>query len=128
MKIVQDQNKIRRLHAKLKRSLDKYKSEDLQVLTGHKGNSYYVDAAYSKELNIWWDIAGIVEGNSGERFWNAFGIGRPRENKLAHIICEINYPNGGINKRVAAAWVEENGEYVLIHSGKIGGGRKGIGA
>ena len=126
MKLITDRKEIERLHNKLVSSLNQYKTEDIRVLTGHMGESLHVDASYSEELNIWWNID-IVEGNSGERYWNAFGIGKPKPNKLAYIICEINYPTSGINKRVAATWVKEAGEYVLLHSGKIGGGRKGIG-
>ncbi|MCH8903148.1 MAG: hypothetical protein IIA45_04465 [Bacteroidetes bacterium] len=126
MRIVGNQQEIKNLHKRLVRSLDKFKSEGINILTGHKGESLRVDAHYSEELNIWWSF-GEAEGKSGRRYWNAFGLGRPTKNRLVNIICEINYPFNGINKRVAAAWLEDEGEHVLIHSGKIGGGRAGIG-
>ncbi|WP_298308617.1 hypothetical protein [Flavobacterium sp.] len=126
MKLVTDKKEVLKLHNKLVDSLAQYVSEEINVLTGHIGNSLHVNAYYSQELNIWWYFD-ISEGKSGVRYWNAFGIGKPKENKLSNIICEINYPLEGINKRVAAVWVKEGNEYVLLHSGKIGGGRKGIG-
>lgn len=126
MKLITERKEIEKLHKRLVSSLNNYKTEDIRVLTGHMGDSLYVDASYSDQLNIWWYFD-ISEGKSGERYWNAFGIGKPKENKLSNIICEINYPTEGINKRVAAIWIKDADEYILLHSGKIGGGRKGIG-
>jgi hypothetical protein len=127
MKVIKNKRMIKMLHNKFIKALEVYKSEEIIALTGHKGNSYHKKVSYSKELDIWWDMGGISQGNSGDRFWNAFGIGKPVPKKLANIICEINYPTEGINKRVAAVWVQDKDEYILLHSGKIGGGRKGIG-
>jgi hypothetical protein len=91
------------------------------------GNSFEKDVLYSKELDIWWDTGDFSDGKSGTRYWNAFGIGKPKPKKLAPIICEINYPLKGINKRIAANWVEDGNDFLLVHSGKIGGGRKNVG-
>lgn len=126
MKLITEKIEIKKLQKKLESSLGQYATEKISVLTGHMGNSLHVDAFYSEELNIWWYFD-ISEGKSGVRYWNAFGIGKPKVNKLSNIICEINYPIEGINKRVAVVWVKEGNEYVLLHSGKIGGGRVGIG-
>ncbi len=44
------------------------------------------------------------------------------------ITCEINFPVSGINRRVGGAFTsDEAGEIVVVHRGKIGGGRQGIG-
>ncbi len=61
------------------------------------------------------------------KHWNGFGIGRPKEGRVNSIVCEINFPYEGINRRIAGAFGKENDEIVLLHRGKIGGGRKGIG-
>ena len=68
-------------------------------------------------------MGGKCSGKSGIRYWNAFGIGKPIPGKLAHIICEINYPESGLNSRVAANWVKDGNDILLVHNGKIGGGR-----
>ena len=127
MKVIQNQRTIKRLHNRLMKSMDTFKTEEIIALTGHKGNSFHKTVAYSQELDIWWNMEDVADGKSGERYLNTFGIGKPKENRLTHIICEINYPTSGINKKVAAAWIKEEGEYILVHSGKIAGGRKGIG-
>ncbi|WP_116787004.1 hypothetical protein [Flavobacterium psychrotrophum] len=126
MNIITNKAEIKRLQQKLESSLSRYATEEITVLTGHKGNSLRVTAFYSEELNMWWYFT-ISEGRSGARYWNAFGTGKPKENKLSNIVCEINYPVEGINKRVAAVWMKDAGENILLHSGKIGGGRIGVG-
>lgn len=127
MKQITSQQEILKLHEKLKKSLDRHKSEDIETIVGHMGNSNGITVSYSKELNIWWAFDGIAEGKSGHRYWNAFGIHKPEKGVIQNIVCEINYPTSGINTRVAAAWVKEDKNYMLLHSGKIGGGRKGVG-
>ena len=47
MRIVGNQQEIKNLHKRLVRSLDKFKSEGINILTGHKGESLRVDAHYS---------------------------------------------------------------------------------
>ena len=129
MILITNKAEIKKLHKKLISQLSIFTTRKIDALTGHKGNSITTEVCYSKELNIWWDMSldGLVEGKSGKRYWNAFGIDEPIPNKLSNIVCEINYPEEGINKRVAANWVKEGNDYLLVHSGKIGGGRIGIG-
>lgn len=127
IRVLTAQNEIKRQHNKLIALLQHYADEEILALTGHMGNSFNKEVKYSKELDIWWDMGGFSEGNSGVRYWNAFGIGKPEPNKLAHIVCEINYPLEGINKRIAANWVKDGKDMLLVHNGNIGGGRKGIG-
>jgi len=127
MKVLVDKKDIEKQHQAFIKKLDKFKSERIIARTGHKGHSFDAEVCYSKELNIWWYFKGTDPGKSGVRYWNAFGTGKPKPGKLVHIICEINYPESGINKKVAASWVKDGGDVLLVHSGNIGGGRKGIG-
>ena len=62
------------------------------------------------------------------RFWNAFGLD-PDEDAQNNIAVEINPPLDGINLRIGAgifAFDQDNSLF-LLHSGRIGGGREGIG-
>lgn len=79
--------------------------------------------SYLKKHNIW--CRGYKEEN---RFWNGFGIGEPLDGVNANITCEINFPFKGINRRIAGVFAEDvYGNEFVLHRGKIGGGRKGIG-
>lgn len=71
---------------------------------------------YSKELQ--------------SRYWNAFGLSeeRPQENSMMLIICEINPPIKGLDRKVQGAFAQDDkGHTWLLHRGRIGGGRPGIG-
>jgi len=64
-----------------------------------------------------------------KRYWNAFGLSEvaPRQNSMLPIVCEINPLLEGLDKRVQGAFARDNGHVWLLHRGKIGGGRPGIG-
>ncbi|WP_271729202.1 hypothetical protein [Aquimarina algiphila] len=126
MRLITNKEEVANLHQKLVKKLNAFSTKKIRALTGHKGSSLEIDVYYSDKLDIWW-INKFVEGKSGIRYWNAFGIGEPKPKRLAHIICEINYPKEGINRRVAANWIQDDNDFLLAHSGKIGGGRKGVG-
>ena len=77
---------------------------------------------FIQPLNFWIGLA-----DSGNRYWNALGIGNPF-NESAPIIAEFNPPKEGINRRISGVFLEnESGNIFLAHRGKVGGGRKGIG-
>ncbi len=57
-----------------------------------------------------------------------FGNDDPVGARMLNIVCEVNPPDDGINRRCAGLFVSDTASAVyLTHSGKIGGGRKGIG-
>jgi len=82
-----------------------------------------------------------VEWNAREGFWVSaeafpdaarwvifFGVDDPAQRRMMNIICEINPPKEGINRRCAGLFVRDtDGIIYFTHSGKIGGGREGIG-
>ncbi len=82
--------------------------------------------SYSNVLGIWWYTN--YAGKDSNRFWNIFGIDNPEVKQNVNIVCEINMPVSGINFRTAGLWAKDlNGNTFLLHSGKIGGGTKGVG-
>lgn len=47
---------------------------------------------------------------------------------MVSIVCEINPPRIGINRQCAGLFIRDStGSVYLAHSGKIGGGRAGVG-
>lgn len=66
--------------------------------------------------------------HAGNRYWCCFGPDDPRTVKDLGISCEINFAYEGVNRRVAGAFVkDDDGRVYVAHSGKVGGGRKGVG-
>ena len=77
---------------------------------------------------FWWDYSKL-EDESSPRHWNAFGLDEPAGDSTSlSIACEINFPLSDGTWSVAGAFAEdEHGEVYIVHSGKIGGGREGVG-
>jgi hypothetical protein len=62
------------------------------------------------------------------RYWCCFGTSDPAKADNLTIVGEINPTKEGINRRNAGMFlVDPDGAMYLAHSGKVGGGRKGIG-
>lgn len=95
---------------------------------GFPSGNWDTSVIYNK--NIWFSGYEIDEDNSSPRFWNGFGLAKElKKNKSNNIIVEINIPTNGINRSVSGFFAKNNetNEILLMHRGKIGGGRKGIG-
>lgn len=122
---ISDKTSLKKLQNKLINSFTKINSTSHIIRVGHMGGSWEEEVYYSDELNIWWLFKETSRGN--KRYWNAFGVGNPTiSNK--NIIVEINYPKSGIDNRIGGCWAkDEVNNFYLFHSGKIAGGRKGIG-
>jgi hypothetical protein len=84
------------------------------------------------QFNLYWhDDAGfwVVFGvEELSRYWCAYGTMDPKAHRSVDITCEINPPTEGIDRRCAGVFLKDSGSGLyLAHSGKVGGGRKGIG-
>ena len=95
------------------------------IIVGYKGGSDKHEAYWSKDLGIWW-----MTEKAENRYWNAFGVDEPKwhTTESHSITCEINPPFKGINRRIAGAFaIDAVGRICLLHRGRIGGGKEGIG-
>jgi hypothetical protein len=98
----------------------------------HERNLGYQGGA--EDHAFWWHPectppfwAVVTDPEGGNRFWNAFGT-RLQDSGSHSIIVEINPPKEGPNQRMAGAFVRDDaGHIYLAHSGKVGGGKEGIG-
>ena len=122
-KTVSDEKEIRRLHSIFSKKMENHLTERMTVHVGYKGENKLLEVSYSSDLNIWWTFQKL-----SDRHWNSFGVGIPSRKSNNSITCEINYSIQGFNTSLAGGFAaNEEGEVILIHSGRIGGGRKGIG-
>ena len=97
------------------------------VRIGYQGGSIEETAYWLGAESVWLASQVAPEGN---RFWNAFGTSEPNPGGTASITCEVNSPLEGVNRRVAGCFARAtaSGHTLLLHRGRIGGGRAGIGA
>ena len=124
LRIITSKKEIKFCQEELFHLLNKMMTGKSKLYIGSMGGGEEYLVTYSKNLGIWW-YKGISDNR--KRYWNAFGFGNSPETLTQDYFIEINYPIEGINKRVAAIWAQdEAGKIFLLHSGKMGGGKKGF--
>jgi hypothetical protein len=124
LKVVEDESAIRRHQRQFIRALRPLAEETIPVKLGHPGASVRARVSWSGRLGIWFFSRKI----GALRYWHAFGIGRPEGGANIPITCEINFPLCGIDRRTGGAFADDPaGRVFVVHRGKLGGGRKGIG-
>lgn len=99
----------------------------LNCTIGFPSGSWNTQIALNE--SIWFNSYLLDEDGATKRFWNGFGVSREiDQNKPNNITVEINIPFEGLNRSVAGAFAfDSEGEIYLLHRGRVGGGRKGIG-
>ena len=124
LKVIADQLAIKKHARQFIRKFKPFVDEQIKVKLGHQGASFPAKVSFSKKLGIWIFSHAIKD----VRYWNAFGIGKPQPGALLSITSEINFPWSGLDRKTGAAFAEDAwGNIFVIHRGKIGGGKKGIG-
>jgi hypothetical protein len=124
LKVVENEPAIRKYQRQFVRAFKALTEETILVKLGHPGASEKAKVAWSEGLGIWFFSRKVA----GTRYWNAFGIGKPEGGAATAITCEINFPLCGIDRRTGGAFAQDRaGRIFVVHRGKLGGGRKGIG-
>lgn len=130
LQIITDELEIRECQGELKTLLEKNLNLEGNYTIGFPGGNWDTSVIYNKKI---WFVGYEIEeseDNPSPRFWNGFGLAKQFEkNKSNDITVEINVPTNGINRRVSGFFAKNNktDEIFLMHRGKVGGGRKGIG-
>ncbi len=124
LKVIDDEMLIRKYAKLFARSFKPFTDESIKVKLGHQGASSQAKVSWSKKLGLWI----FSQATKEVRYWNAFGRSKPQAGGHVPITAEINFPWAGIDRKTGAAFARDawNRTYV-IHRGKIGGGKKGIG-
>jgi hypothetical protein len=120
---VTDRSEISACQRELERALKKRLRKAEILLLGHQGGSFEETVFHGPGL--WYATYREIESEI-PRHWNAFGLGK-RAAGMQLITVEINPPLQGYEARVSGLFARDGGEYVLLHRGRVGGGRKGIG-
>ena len=124
MRIVTDNIEIIKHQKLMEKFLHEHLPDSGKYKIGFPSGSWVAPVHYNTK--IWYSTYTIKK----KRNWNGFGISSElEENRSTNIVVEINTPLKEINRSVSGFFaVEESTQKVyLMHRGKIGGGRKGIG-
>jgi hypothetical protein len=123
LKVVSDKAAIKRYAALFNKQFKPYVDEAIKIRLGHQGASFPAKVSWSKKLGVWKFSKTVKD----VRYWNAFGVEKPGGHVLS-IAAEINFPWQAIDRKIGGAFAEDHwGNVFVIHRGKIGGGKKGIG-
>ena len=94
-----------------------------EQLLGFRSGSRTRPTSWLPAANLW-----FAHDQLDTRYWNAFGLGEPDPERPQSIVVQINPPYKGAGRRSAGAFLtDDTGRTYLAHTGKVGGGRKGIG-
>lgn len=109
------------LHRRMRRCPGSY-------MIGHQGGSSTGNTVQANG-RIWY-CGKTLRNEAVPRYWNAFGlISDLRPTGSNRIAVEINPPLSGSSGRVAGVFARDlkTGATVVLHTGKIGGGKTGVG-
>lgn len=122
---ITQEDEIKEANNQLFDKLAKLSHEKITINYGSAGGSYPIEIAYSEKYDLWW---GNSDDRKSNRFWNPFGLKKPKPNSTVTGRCQINYSASGINNSVAGLFAKDSkGTFYLLHSGKVGGGQAGVG-
>ena len=124
LKVITDQASIKKYARLFVKIFKPYIDETIKVKLGHQGASIPAKVLWSKKLGIWLFSHTVDD----VRYWNTFGRGKPKEAGILSTTAAINFPWQGIDRKTGGAFAKDAwGNIFVIHRGKIGGGRKGVG-
>ena len=117
--IITDPARLAAAHARFAQALQATLNQKIPCTIAAVNGGFNTEAAYSPELDLWY-----AQTQDGKKCWNGFGIGAPTAGKKAALAAEINFPSDGINRALSGAFAaDENGEILVLHRGKIRGGK-----
>lgn len=124
LKIITDQREVRKCQKALEERLTNSLGMSNEYIIGFPSGNWNATVNYNN--TIWYSTYEI----EGKRYWNGFGVVAELNTKKSNnIVVEVNPPLNGINKSVSGIFAKNSktNRIYLLHRGKIGGGRKGIG-
>jgi hypothetical protein len=125
LRVIEAKSQVRKAQREFKRVMKAWADKKGPITIGGPGFHDPRKVSWSERLGIWWTTY-LVDN----RFENAFGVQEPKwEMRYGYpITCVIDVPLQGINRRIGGAFAtDEDNSVYLMHRGRIGGGRIGIG-
>lgn len=123
MLVLTNKQDSHRAFVRLKRELER-DTKKHQRHVGWQGGNRYLAVRWSPKHHFWSHLNATVDSG---RYWCCFGTELGPESRSRSITVELNPRKGGIQRRTAGLFLRDKGQVLVGHSGKIGGGRKGIG-
>ena len=127
MMVVTDREEIADLVSRFREILRSRLQQEVHAYVGYRGGSMPLTFHWSDDVHMWMAYETDLDTQIG-RFWTVFGLEMPLLGELMTITAEINFPMEGIDRRIGGAFDRTSGgDILVVHRGRIGGGREGIG-
>ncbi len=120
--IVSDAEEISKYYSRFEARIRKDFNTAYKRTVGHPGESFANTFHYSNTYGLW-----VTQKVLNSRYWSGFGLGEPKSTGSNSIDGEINFPLKGIDRKIAGAFAIEGKNVLVLHRGRIGGGKKGVG-
>lgn len=120
-----DRAEIRKYYALFRKRLSLPSKKKRKI--GNRKGAEELPLSIHEDLGFWVFLSSEVDAQS----WNPFGdLEGAYQNPRAALpmVCQINFPHEGIDRRISGLFAKDDrGRVYVTHSGRLGGGRKGIG-
>lgn len=122
--LIESKQEIQNAQMTLKQTICSFlKEEEIRDIGFPSGKEREATVYTNKE---YWYYSREYSGSPSPRYLNWFGV---YTEKMLQITVEINVLLEGVSKKVGGCFARHNrtGNIYLLHSGRIGGGRRGVG-
>lgn len=122
MRAIENRAASSQAYATLKDQLERCGTKLVRGLGFQGGHHANLEVLWLEEHRIWVHLSRRPDL---ARFWIC--LGEEIEASSLPIVVECNPPKAGIDRRTAGVFIADGRDLFLGHTGKVGGGRKGIG-
>lgn len=118
LKVLADYNAIKNAQRAFEEAISRAADTRISTTISHPYGQLAADVYWVSSVALW-AYFGLPpkEKSPGKRYWNVFGLGKPTDS--VSIMCEINPPIRGIDRRPAGAFAESAGELYVLHRGNF---------
>lgn len=124
MRVITDKQEAKRAYLDLRRQLTLLGELHVRTIGYPGGHEPGRDLYWLEKQEIW---VHMNDTAAPGRFWICLGTELRESSNSVGITLECNPPKSGINRRTAGVLLADGRDRFLAHSGKVGGGKKGMG-
>lgn len=121
---IEDYAEFEKLHKYFVKKLDNAADDVRNVRITYQPKQIEARVAVNNQLQLWWH-----NEKRQDHYWGPFGSNIPSENGLAQITVNITYKHTTSHLSEGGAFfaINDSQEILLVHTGNIKGGVKGVG-
>ena len=121
LRVVENEGQIRGCQSALLDVVKVASSKIADHYVGFQGGTDYATVYYLRKYDIWMTL-----DERSDHYFNCVGLGDPFIHDAPAPVVEINVPMGYPSQRAGGFLVDSEGRNYLGHTGRVGGGKKGV--